>query len=1331
MSVWKSPVFYFGILLVGVIAILLAAPYVVSWNGYKGNLEAYGNRLTGRNVQIGGDVEIRLFPWPRLTAQNVAIGNPDGFDGAPLLHTDVLTLSLQLGGLLNGNLNVESVELQEPRVTLIRNADGAVNWMLASDEDLRRSSLLSNVRLDQIQFSNASIRLDDRKQGVVTDLSTIDADMSAAAIEGPWRLRGTGYWREMPMAFTFSSTAYEQGGPFKFGLRVTPGDTVLPAFSIDGGWQDAGFDGDVAVTPQASDGQKSSVEGGFRPLAMKAKLKATAERADLSEIRIAPADIQDSGTLIEGSAGIDLGNVLRGEVKLKSPRANLDTLLGAESLATWRSGGPLALAHTLLRNLPAKLDAQFALDVTVLTAGGETMNDVRLAAHVTPEGIRIDNARAGLPGRSAIRMVDGLVSRKDGAAELSGELAFESSDLRAFAGWALPQHKAGFDGWWKGSRGRLKLKSAVAWSQSQLALRTIQYELEGLPGQGDVTLRQGDVPSLDVNLRTPGLDLDSFLAGDAVASGARAFDILGYLDPVLRGTGTMERHLTLDAGSVTLNGVRAQDVALDVAASQSGFEIKAFDIGSVGGARLKAEGLVLSKAEGPSGDITASLVANDPSGFLRLAGLSGSNASWVRSLGQTDVSFKFNARPDANGPVLTYTLDGTAAPFTLALSGGITELERGSDARVTLDGTVTAPDAARLLSLAGLTAKVQGAGAGKVTLGFSGARSGGFASKVAAEAYGARLTFDGSLKPGEAYAAMSGAASLFADDVGPLLRAVGVPQADGPGGNLRLAFKVTPEDGGLAVSDVVGDHAGLALAGEGKFDAAGKLAADFNTGDTSLLRLLALSFAPWHGGEVDLGTTFARPEDLLFDGEIWLRPRTLAMPYGDDLTETAIGITLGKTRRLVLLAPTRPELEFSLAVEAQDTTSVLSGKGKLPLDLGRMLVAGDATSLGSGALVISGELKGAGRSPAAALAELEGHGVYTLSSLAFTKLAPEAFAARLPQVKSSEELRAALDELEASPGLVVESSGGSFTIAKGVLTATLVRVSGIGTLSEVTAVADFTERRLEVKAAVTLTGRPELPSVSVTYSGVPGALERRASSSALASKLGHELLAKDLAELERLKTEQEKLAVAEEEQRQQDVAKFEAYQAQRAEIRMRQRELKVHAASRAAKAALAAAEFEAFVPVADGLNKVELAKQRLRAGVKPRLAAWAEENARKKLEEEERQRALAEKLRLEEEARLKKIEDEKAKAEAARLKAIADEEARIAAEKAKAEEDARKAEAARVKAEAAAKALEEEKARQAAEKKKREEEALRKLQELPVSPVVPQQPVPPCEGIYC
>ncbi|MFO1035178.1 MAG: AsmA family protein, partial [Hyphomicrobiales bacterium] len=254
MSVWKSPVLYFGIALLFVVSALVAAPYVLDWNAYKPGLESYGKRLTGRDVHIGGDVEIRLFPWPRLTAENVSIASPEGFGDSGFVDTDVLTLSLQLGSLLNGQLNVESVELLEPRITLARNSKGEVNWLLHPDQDLRRSSLLANVRLDQIQLLNATIRYDDQLKGLATAITTFDADMSAAAIEGPWKVKGSGSWNDMPLGITLTTSPYKDGEPLRFGVRFTPGDSAYPTFTVDGGYRDGTFEGTTSAGPQEDEG---------------------------------------------------------------------------------------------------------------------------------------------------------------------------------------------------------------------------------------------------------------------------------------------------------------------------------------------------------------------------------------------------------------------------------------------------------------------------------------------------------------------------------------------------------------------------------------------------------------------------------------------------------------------------------------------------------------------------------------------------------------------------------------------------------------------------------------------------------------------------------------------------------------------------------------------------------------------------------------------------------------------------------------------------------------------------------------------------------------------
>ena len=63
MRVWKSPVLYLGLFLVAAVIMALAAPYVIDWNTYRADIEAYGrnpkeavNAL--KKLLAGGSLEI-------------------------------------------------------------------------------------------------------------------------------------------------------------------------------------------------------------------------------------------------------------------------------------------------------------------------------------------------------------------------------------------------------------------------------------------------------------------------------------------------------------------------------------------------------------------------------------------------------------------------------------------------------------------------------------------------------------------------------------------------------------------------------------------------------------------------------------------------------------------------------------------------------------------------------------------------------------------------------------------------------------------------------------------------------------------------------------------------------------------------------------------------------------------------------------------------------------------------------------------------------------------------------------------------------------------------
>ena len=59
MKLWRSPVFYFGVLLVLAVAGALVAPYVVDWARYRPALEHYATELTGASVE-NVDTSVKL-----------------------------------------------------------------------------------------------------------------------------------------------------------------------------------------------------------------------------------------------------------------------------------------------------------------------------------------------------------------------------------------------------------------------------------------------------------------------------------------------------------------------------------------------------------------------------------------------------------------------------------------------------------------------------------------------------------------------------------------------------------------------------------------------------------------------------------------------------------------------------------------------------------------------------------------------------------------------------------------------------------------------------------------------------------------------------------------------------------------------------------------------------------------------------------------------------------------------------------------------------------------------------------------------------------------------
>jgi uncharacterized protein involved in outer membrane biogenesis len=1182
MSIWKSPIFYFGVLLILAVGTALAAPFVVNWNQYRDNLEGYGRKISGRDVAISGPISARLFPWPRLVMQDVSIGNPKDFDAAPVLNAKSVEVELALAGLFSGEIRVESVSLDGPVVNLTRLADGRGNWVFLPDQVLRNSKLLDQVKLDQIKINKGVLYFKDVARDFSAKLTDIDAVLSANALEGPWRLRGTALENDLPLELSINTSEFKDGQPLKFNFKLSPKDGSLPALSFEGEQSDEIVRGKMLVQPVVMEDGKGSLNRYFDTLNLQADVDLSFNDFALKNIHIVPANAKDSSTLIEGNASVAFKNGVQANITLNSPRLDLDGLMGAESLRVWRAGGFMALLNNVLKDFPAKFDFNANLDVATLSAAGETIENVHLVAAGEQNAIRIRDLTANLPGRSRMKF-DGVVFPSDTDAELGGSLAFESNDTRAFVSWLWPEGKGQMNKIWSGTRGRLKSKSDMTWSGNRFGFQNLKYELDGELGSAELAVRLGKLPAVDLKLNATTVDFDQYF-GDK-------FKFETTMLPVLQSDSGFEKRLKFDAQKVRLNGVEAQGVAIDFASSLSGFEFKKFEVASIEGAHVLGQGLVLQAPDGPTGDLKLNLTAENPRGVFKLVGAipKDKNPAWTEILGATNLQGSVTVRPGPAVPIVTYEISGQTGTLTFNAVGDVKDI---SDATIVgISSELSAQEGSDLLKLFGVKAAAKSGKGGKLVVTATGSPEVGFKSAVTAELLNSKIEYNGNVMLAGAVPSLKGQFNLDSPDAVDLSAALGLPIVSALQGPLKIFANIAPQETGLTFNNFALNLGNDKVSGDLQISAEGGVSADLALPSLDFRNLVATSLLPWRGQAPKFDSAFADFAKSTAKSEIWLRPELLHTSLGADLKEAVIGVALGADARNISLASRGADGEpfkLELSLRPRGNSFELTGTGRGSMDLRSNLQTQDGKEIASGAVVFDGHFSGEGRSLEAVFAGLNGEGTYVLRDAKLASISPQGFYAKVATIQNAGALQFAFDELVQGPGMELSAEQLPIKITDGAITIQPLLITKNDAKISVQPHYDLTTGDFSGDVRITSVANEDLPEMRVTYAGEPLHLSRRSDTAALSSKLGFAIIAKDIAELDRVQQEQNKLVADGEAQRKADEDKFAAFQAQRNELRLRQRELRVHAAQRELRAAALKAEIDKVIDLGQGMKRFDI-----------------------------------------------------------------------------------------------------------------------------------------------
>ena len=219
----KRALFWTG---VGVLSLILLGGLTLSisnWNFARGSVATIIASKLDRDVSIDGDLTAHLLSWyPQVTVEQLRIGNPAWTDDEPRTEPfaaiDRILLAIDLRALFTGDLMFEVLEVDHPKVVLIRNQNGRSNFDFGYDRDAASSSEQRKLApksnalpkfppVKSFTMYGGELYVNDAVHKLKFSGKVEANEDAKRTMDEPFRLRGAGTLNEEPFALDF------KGGP--------------------------------------------------------------------------------------------------------------------------------------------------------------------------------------------------------------------------------------------------------------------------------------------------------------------------------------------------------------------------------------------------------------------------------------------------------------------------------------------------------------------------------------------------------------------------------------------------------------------------------------------------------------------------------------------------------------------------------------------------------------------------------------------------------------------------------------------------------------------------------------------------------------------------------------------------------------------------------------------------------------------------------------------------------------------------------------------------------------------------------------------------------------
>ncbi|MGP1253634.1 MAG: AsmA family protein [Kiloniellales bacterium] len=625
-----------GLLLALAIGAVFVVPSFVDWNAYKDQIARQIEAQTGRDLTIAGDVGLSLLPTPRLTAEQVSLANaPDG-QAAQLASLEALEVRVALAPLLSGEIQVRSLVLVAPTVSLERLPDGRGNWEFGravspvatdtsgqategNDSEATPQALTETqvqpaassgpaIRFDALTIEDGTVIYRDLATGAEERLEQLDAEVSADSLQGPFQASGTAVTRGQAVSFEARSGR----------LEANPAAVALDLALPEAGEATVSLRGNLDQTAESFEGTLTAnganlallaaalAPGSAVPpqlaedFALASDVALAGETLDLGSLQLTLGDINATG-----DAALTLGPQLDGRVALNIARLNLDELLAptAERSQDGDQGGGQSTAGDFALPQGVALSAEVIVDALVYK--DDVVRQVLASGRLAEGAVTLEQALALLPAGGDLS-VSGRLTAENGAPRFAGNLEAASDNLRGLAEWLeLELPPAPND-----RLRRASLSTALDVTPARAQLTGLVLEIDSTTIQGGINLALGRAkPAFGAGLSVDRINIDAYLPGSGGGGGLDDSQIAQAEEPAGEAAETdvpagspleaFDANLNVLVGNLTYGGQQANDLSVQAQVKDSILTVQSLTVGDLVGGSASFAGVVSGLPDRP------------------------------------------------------------------------------------------------------------------------------------------------------------------------------------------------------------------------------------------------------------------------------------------------------------------------------------------------------------------------------------------------------------------------------------------------------------------------------------------------------------------------------------------------------------------------------------------------------------------------------------------------------------------------------------------------------------------------------------------------------------